>query len=302
MAGVAERRRCWWSSRRTRPRRRGDLRAGVDRDADGRVRFAERVPGHGSTPVRLISVQALGGRRGARRAGRLMQASSCARLPNNGLGYGLLRYLNARRRRSLPALADAADRLQLPGTLAGAEPGSRLGVRRASAIRPVGGGDPRCRSVIVSKINARHARWRRRRADGSLVVGANADSEARTIAAIGARAGSGRWKRWLRHAAQPVRGGPDAVRSAAGRADAARTSRCWSASIHIPTSKTSCRSRRCSKGSCSSRNSAPMRPTSICGSSCSDSRDHWMPPRCVARCMRCCSGTPISAPASAAKT
>ena len=74
-------------------------------------------------------------------------------VPDNGLGYGLLRYLNRRdRRRELAGLCGAADRLQLSGAVCGR--GERDWAAASEAVALGGGGDPAMPLAHALEVNA----------------------------------------------------------------------------------------------------------------------------------------------------
>ena len=76
-------------------------------------------------------------------------------LPDHGLGYGLLRYLNRETAAQLDGFAGAADRLQLPGPLRRAAPAGAADWGGAPEAVTLGsGGDPAMPLAHVLEVNA----------------------------------------------------------------------------------------------------------------------------------------------------
>ena len=87
-------------------------------------------------------------------AGRALKAvkEQLRALPDNGLGYGLLRYLNPQTAGELARLAGAAARLQLSGPLRGAR--RHGGLCERARGHPLGGGDPALALAHAVEVNA----------------------------------------------------------------------------------------------------------------------------------------------------
>ncbi len=126
-------------------------------------------------------------------------------LPDNGLGYGLLRYLNPQTARDTGGAAGAADRLQLSGAVRGAGRQRRLGERARgypARRRRSGAGPGAChrdqcadaRCAPTGRASAPPGRGRRR-------------CSPKTWCATWRRAGSGRLTALVRHAERPDAGG-----------------------------------------------------------------------------------------------
>ena len=191
--------------------------------------------------------------------GRLLKSvkEQLRALPNNGLGYGLLRYLNRETASKLAQLPRAADRLQLSRAGGCSRCGGvRRGRRRAQPRRLRS--DDAARSWHRGQ--CAHLRWRRRRnADCDMVVcaraggrGCGAGSGAELVpCALGAGAACG--------AARGGRQKPQ--RSAAGCA-LASTDR-TAGELLSADSRTSCHCRRCRRACCSMRSMMRARRTSI---------------------------------------
>ena len=129
--------------------------------------------------------------------GRALQehkGASCASVPDNGLGYGLLRYLNGETGAELAEFALPQIAFNCLGRFAA--PGTADWARAAEGDALGGGGDPALALSHVLEVNALTLDG----ADGAtlsaeLAVGAGAAERGRGRRS-GAELGSKRWKRW----------------------------------------------------------------------------------------------------------
>ena len=176
-------------------------------------------------------------------------------LPDNGLGYGLLRYLNRETASQLAGLAAPQIGFNYLGRFAAAA--ADWGAA-PEAVR-LGGGDRHAARPCARGQRAHARRCRGTEAHGDLVVGACA-VDARLRFAIWRE----RWFAGAGGAGAPCVGSPapaDAARPICRwlRSRRARSSG-WRASTR--RSRTSCRCRRCRKGCCSTRSTTRRRRTS----------------------------------------
>ena len=202
-------------------------------------------------------------------------------LPDNGLGYGLLRYLNPQTAATLAALPAPQIGFNYLGRFAGHFPGVRLRApdgrrrRRARGRWPLGGGDPALALAHAVEINALTLDG----ADGPGLSATWTWAPALIDEAMVRDLAQG-WFRALaalaRHAGAPGAGGRTPsdlplVRLTQSEIDASSDS--------IRGSTTSCRWRRCRRACCSTRCTMRRRPTSIRSSWFSASRVRSTPTR-----------------------
>ena len=177
-------------------------------------------------------------------------------LPNNGLGYGLLRYLNPQTAPQLAGHAAPQIGFNYLGRLAA--PGAADWAFAEEAVR-LGGGDPAMPLAIASRsmrITLDAADGPKLVADWSFAPALIAEDEVHDLAQSWFRA----LEALVRHAAQPGAGGRtpcDLPLVALSQAEIERLE------STIRGSRTSCRCRRCRRACCSMRFMMRRRRTSI---------------------------------------